>query len=349
MNAPDRNSRPELYGLDFPALGELVRGLGGGPRMAATLFRALYHELPSTVEAIRGVRPAFLQALAAHARLGRIEAVQELSSGGVDAACKLVMRAGDGAEFETVVLPDRDRLTLCISSQVGCRMGCAFCQTGRMGLVRNLTAAEIVLQVVLARSRLPAGRTLTNLVYMGMGEPMDNFEEVWRSYLIVQDRRGLAVPRNRITISSVGHLPGLERLAQQSVPVNLALSLNASDQQTRARLMPASRPWPIERLLELVDRFPRRRHRSICLEYVLLGGVNDRDEDLERLATMLAGHPVKVNLIAYNPVPGLDFERPAPERVEEFASRLAARGIWTMVRDSRGTEVMGACGQLGKA
>ncbi len=228
-------------------------------------------------------------------------------------------------------------------------MGCAFCQTGRMGLVRNLTAAEIVLQVVLARARLPRGRSITNLVYMGMGEPMDNFDAVWRSYEIVQDRRGLAVPRNRITISSVGHLPGLERLAEQAVPVNLALSLNASDQETRARLMPAGRPWPIERLLELIDRFPRRHNRSVCLEYVLLGGVNDGDDDVERLAAMLSGHPVKVNLIAYNPVPGLPFRRPAPERVEEFARRLAGRGIWTMIRDSRGTEVMGACGQLGKA
>ncbi|MBI3893563.1 MAG: 23S rRNA (adenine(2503)-C(2))-methyltransferase RlmN [Candidatus Wallbacteria bacterium] len=344
---PKQSELQDLYGLDFSSLLKLTASLGGGPKMAAQLMRSLYADRPRQVEEIRGVRLEFLRRLAAVATIGQLTVARELPSAEAEPTTKYILAGADGAEFETVVIPARDRCTLCVSSQVGCRMGCAFCQTGKLGLVRNLTAAEIVEQVVFARSRLPAGRSLTNVVYMGMGEPLDNFDAVWRSYTILQEQRGLAIPRNRITISSAGYLPGLERLAMQGVPVSLALSLNASSDAIRSEIMPVNRPWPIERLMDLADGFPRRPDRAVMLEYVLFDGINDSEADVERLAELLGSRKVKVNVIAYNPVPGLPFRRPPPDRVETFAASLAARGIWTMVRESRGTDVMGACGQLG--
>lgn len=342
----------DLHGLDGAGMRALVARVGGGAKVAAQVMRSLYADGPREIGELQGIRRELLARLSQVATIGHLRVVRALASEEEEPTTKYIVAGDDGLEYETVLIPAGDRSTVCISSQIGCRMGCTFCQTGRMGLVRNLSAAEIVRQVVLARAALAGwstrkSRAITNVVYMGMGEPLDNFDAVWLSYRILQEQRGLAIPRRRITISSAGYMPGLDRLAMQGVPVALALSLNASSDAIRSELMPVNRPWPIERLLAFAEDFPKRPDRSVMLEYVLFEGVNDSDADVARLASLLAGRPVKVNVIAYNPVPEVPLRRPTPERVEMFATSLAARGVWTMVRESRGRDVMGACGQLG--
>lgn len=266
---------------------------------------------------------------------------------------KFLLRLRDGLESETVVIPMRQYKTLCVSSQVGCKMGCRFCETARMGFVRHLTAGEIVAQVMVARHVLR--ERIENIVFMGMGEPMDNFDAVVDAIRILTDQRGLAIPSKGIAVSTVGHVNGILRLAEivekKSSPLrrlHLAVSLNAPNDEIRAAIMPVNGLWPMAELKEALLRWPlNHRDDFILAEYVLLEGVNDEPEHALMLAEYLRGLKTCVNLIPYNP--GLDgpYVRPSSERVAAFFQTLSDAGQYCRIRGTKGDSAMAACGQLG--
>jgi len=263
-----------------------------------------------------------------------------------DGTRKLVLELADGKRIEAVYIPNTPAQTFCISTQVGCAMGCGFCLTGKMGLARNLTAGEICGQVrVLATATGLLGGTF-NLVFMGMGEPLHNYDETMRAFRILTDPQGLALPPRRITLSTVGIVPAIERLAGEPRIPNLAVSLHAPTDELRTKLVPPNRKYPIADVLAACRRFPLKKRGRITFEYVLLAGVNDAPADARRLATLLKGMQAKVNLIPLNPAPGIPYERPSDEAVDRFAKTLAERHVTVSVRKSRGRDIRAACGQL---
>jgi 23S rRNA (adenine2503-C2)-methyltransferase len=243
-------------------------------------------------------------------------------------------------------MPDRDRLTLCVSTQVGCGFACAFCLTGTMGLERNVTAGEIVGQVLAARATLGPGERITHIVYMGMGEPLANYVATVKSLRILTDPKAFGFSPRRITVSTVGLVLGIERLAKENLKVNLAISLHATSNEIRDRIMPVNKGFAIEELLEACRRFPVAFRQRITFEYVLLEGVNDAPEDSRRLVRLLKGIRAKINLIPFNDWEGSGFQRPALHRIMGFQELLLEHNIRATVRWSKGEDIGAACGQL---
>ena len=263
-----------------------------------------------------------------------------------DGTTKFLIRLADGRHVESVYIPDTPAQTFCISTQVGCAMGCAFCLTGKMGLVRNLSAGEIAAQVRLLVDQTGLRGRAFNIVLMGMGEPLHNYDATMKALRILADPAGLAVPPKRVTLSTVGVLPGLDKLAAEPLMPNLAISLHATTTEQRDRLVPVNRKYTLEDLIEACKRFPVAKRRRITFEYVLLDRVNDTPEDARRLVRLLDGVKAKVNLLPLNEAPGIPFSRPSDERVNAFAKILADRGLVVSVRRSRGRDIRAACGQL---
>jgi 23S rRNA (adenine2503-C2)-methyltransferase len=263
-----------------------------------------------------------------------------------DGSTKLVLRLADDRQVHAVVMPDDGRLTVCVSCQVGCGFGCAFCLTGTMGLIRNLTAGEIVGQVWVARSLLPPGARLTHVVFMGMGEPLANYPATVRALRILTHPDGFGFSPRRVTVSTVGLVQGLTRLAREDLRVNLAVSLHAATDEGRSRLMPINRGWGLDELLAACRRFPLAVRQRMTFEYVLLDGENDGPEDARRLARRLQGLRCKVNLIPFNAWEGAAFRRPAEDRIRTFQRLLLDAGLTATVRWSKGEDVGAACGQL---
>jgi 23S rRNA (adenine2503-C2)-methyltransferase len=263
-----------------------------------------------------------------------------------DGTVKLLLELGDHRRIESVFIPDSPGQTFCISTQVGCAMKCAFCLTGKMGLTRNLRAGEIVGQVCVLAETLGLLDTRFNIVLMGMGEPLHNYDETMKALRILGDEDGMAVSPRRVTISTVGVVPALERLAQEPYMPNLAVSLHATTETQRDLLVPLNRKYNIAEVIEACRRLPVKRRSRITFEYVMLAGVNDRREDARRLVSLLDGIRSKVNLIPLNEAAGIPFSRPSDERVDEFARILADRHLTVSVRKSRGRDIRAACGQL---
>jgi 23S rRNA (adenine2503-C2)-methyltransferase len=263
-----------------------------------------------------------------------------------DGTQKFLLRLEDGGHIESVFIPDTPAMTLCISTQLGCGMACAFCLTGKMGLVRNLTAGEIAGQVRVLVNALDLRATAFNIVLMGMGEPLHNYEETMKALRILCDAQGLALPPRRITLSTVGLLAQLERLAGEPIMPNLAISLHAPTDLQRGELVPINRKYGVADIIAACKRFPLKKRSRITFEYVLLSGVNDRPEDARRLAKLVAGVKAKVNLIPLNPAAGIPFERPSEETIDRFAQIVADYGVTISVRKSRGRDIRAACGQL---
>lgn len=340
---------PDLRGLPRPALEALVASLGEKPYRARQLFRWLHRAGAATLGEMTDVPRALRDALARVARLTTLERADEQRS--VDGTIKWTWRTRDGKLVESVYMPEADRRTLCVSSQVGCAVGCTFCLTGTMGLARNLEPGEIVDQVHRANRRLvelgaAAGpRPLTNLVFMGMGEPLANYASLKVALGLLLSEDGPQFSQRHVTVSTSGLVPAIRRLGEET-PVKLAVSLNATTDAQRDALMPVNRRWPLAELMAACREFPMRNGRRITFEYVLLGGVNDSLEDARRLADLVRGVPAKVNLIPYNANPGLPYAAPAPERVVEFQEALAARKLTAVVRKNRGRDISAACGQL---
>ena len=272
---------------------------------------------------------------------GRI--VEQVTDDGI---VKFVTRLKDDLDIESVVIPMFRRNTLCVSSQVGCRMGCRFCRTGRMGLVRNLTAAEIVGQVFSARHRL--GIDVRNVVFMGMGEPLDNLDNVVQAIRVLADQRGLDIARRYITVSTAGLISGIDRLAaMDGGPVNLAVSLNAPDDDIRNAIMPVNHSNPMDQLKATLMRYPLARKSAFFIEYVLIDGINDRPDHAHALARYLSSLDTKVNLIAYNPAAGSDLKAPSVQAFERFHAILVKEKVFVRPRREKGGRIMAACGQLG--
>ena len=264
----------------------------------------------------------------------------------VDGTRKLVLELADTRRIESVFIPDTPAMTFCVSTQVGCAMACGFCLTGKMGLVRNLTAGEIAGQVRVLASATGLLDRPFNIVLMGMGEPLHNYDQTMKALRILHAEHGLAVSPRRITLSTVGIVPGLERLAREPFMPNLAISLHATTDEQRTALVPPNRKYPLAEILKTCREFPLRRRSRITFEYVLLDEVNDTAEDARRLAGLLNGIKAKVNLIPLNPAPGIPYRRPSDERIDRFAQVLAERHITVSVRKSRGRDIRAACGQL---
>jgi 23S rRNA (adenine2503-C2)-methyltransferase len=265
-----------------------------------------------------------------------------------DGTRKFLFALEDGHTIESVLIPDEDRQTLCISSQAGCQQACRFCLTGSKGFTRNLKAYEIVDQVleishILHREKK---RRITNIVLMGMGEPLANFDEVLKALQVIASDKGLGFATRRVTVSTSGLVPEIDRLGRSGVKVNLAISLNATTDEVRDRIMPVNRRYPLKELLAACRRYPLEPRRRITFEYVLLQGVNDTVEDAQRLARLLRGIKCKVNLIPFNPFPGSVFNRPDDATVLRFQKILLDRHYITPVRESRGRDISAACGQL---
>ncbi|MCA9658248.1 MAG: 23S rRNA (adenine(2503)-C(2))-methyltransferase RlmN [Myxococcales bacterium] len=319
--------------------------------VCAAIWEAIYRRCEPDLRRMRGVDPALRLRLDAAARVDALTLAEVRAS--ADGTRKLLFRTDDGAVVESVLIPGRKRATLCISSQVGCAMRCHFCLTGKMGLRGDLGAAEIVDQVVQARRLVDAdpaltgGLPLANVVFMGMGEPLHNPDAVIPATWILVDAQGLDLSARRVTVSTSGIVPAIDRLGAES-PARLAVSFNATTDESRDWLMPINRKYPIAALLAAIERFPLRPRERVLVEYVLLAGVNDQPGDAARLAGLLAPLPVKVNLIAFNPHPGSDLQRPDDATVERFRDDLRTRGIAAAIRETRGDETMAACGQLGR-
>ena len=301
-------------------------------RRDAASFDAM-HELPA----------GFRTFLKDNFKIDRLPAADHQRSG--DGTRKLLIRLADGERIESVIIPTDGRVTLCISSQVGCAMDCGFCATARMGLRRNLTAAEILGQVIAARRELVGDETLTNYVFMGMGEPLANYPRLSRALETMSADWGMGISPRRITVSTVGIVPMMERLLSE-FQVNLAVSLHATTDETRDRIAPINRRYPLEALLGACSRLPIQRRRRITFEYVMLDGVNDSPEEARRLVKLLAPIRAKVNLIFFNPFADAPF-RPSPRgRVEDFQAILHQGNLTATIRESRGQDIAAACGQL---
>jgi 23S rRNA (adenine2503-C2)-methyltransferase len=264
-----------------------------------------------------------------------------------DGSRKLVFGLDDGARVSAVVMPDDGRITLCLSTQVGCGYACAFCLTGTMGLTRNLTAAEIVGQLLAANALLSDGERVTHIVFMGMGEPLANYAALVQSLRILTDAKlGLGYSPRRITVSTVGLVSGIEKLGREDLKVNLAISLHAASDEIRSRLMPVNRAWGLEALMAAVRAYPLAPRQHVFFEYVMLDGVNDSPEEAQRLAKLLRGVKGKVNLIPFNDWEGSSYRRPPLQRILAFQAILLDAGITTTVRWSKGEDIGAACGQL---
>jgi 23S rRNA (adenine2503-C2)-methyltransferase len=327
-------------------LREILAGLGLRPYRAGQVRQWIYRHHARAFGEMTNIAKPERELLASRFTIPSIAVLAvERSS---DGTRKILFGLGDGHAIESVLIPDEDRLTLCISSQVGCAQACRFCLTGRGGLVRDLRAWEIAEQVLEAARILRAEGTqvVTNIVLMGMGEPLANFDEVLAALRVMTDATGLGISPRRITLSTDGLVPGINRLAASGIKVNLAISLNASTDEVRDRIMPVNRRYPIKELLAACRRFPLDNRRRITFEYVLLGGVNDFPEDAVRLARLLRGIRCKVNLIPFNPFPGSGFERPADAAVRRFQQVLLDHRYTAPVRESRGRDISAACGQL---
>jgi 23S rRNA (adenine2503-C2)-methyltransferase len=288
------------------------------------------------------------------ARLGETHEIAlpeiERATPSQDGSRKLVFRLADGARVSAVLMPDDGRITLCLSTQVGCGFACAFCLTGTMGLERNLTAAEIVGQLVAANALLEGGERVTHIVFMGMGEPLANYASLVAALRIFTDARlGIGYSPRRITVSTVGLVSGMDRLGAEDLRVNLAISLHAASDEIRGRLMPVNRSWNLEALMAAVRRYPVAARQRVFFEYVLLEDVNDSPEEARRLARLLRGVRAKVNLIPFNDWEGSPFRRPPLARILAFQAILLDAGITTTVRWSKGEDIGAACGQLKEA
>ena len=338
-------SAPNLVGMLPSQLEDLAVELGAsryrGRQVATWVYRKGVTDLAQMSDLPKDFRAALTER--ARAELPEVERATPSQDG----SRKLVFRLEDGARVSAVVMPDDGRTTLCLSTQVGCGYACAFCLTGTMGLTRNLTAAEIVGQLLAANTLLNEGERVTHIVFMGMGEPLANYAALVQSLRILTDAKlGLGYSPRRLTVSTVGLVNGIEKLAREDLKVNLAISLHAASDEVRSRLMPVNRAWSLEALMRAVRAYPLAPRQSVFFEYVMLDGINDAPEEAQRLVRLLRGIRAKVNLIPFNDWEGAAFRRPPLARILAFQSILLDAGITTTVRWSKGEDIGAACGQL---
>jgi 23S rRNA (adenine2503-C2)-methyltransferase len=356
----------DIKNLNLLELTAWVENLGQKKYRAKQLFGWIYRQRVESFELMSDISAAFRTELVNRAYLSQIKLVTKQIS--TDGTSKYLFELEDNNAIESVLIPDEDRLTVCISTQVGCVINCGFCLTGTSGFVRNLTSAEIVNQVLevdkdaqtlksaiidpqseIEQSRLipqNATRVITNVVLMGMGEPLLNFDNVVRAIRILSSSDGFNMAPKHITLSSAGIVPKIYELAKADTNINLAISLNATVNQQRSYLMPINNKFPIEQVLQACRDYPNPPRRRLTFEYVLIAGINDTLADAHRLVKLLNNIRCKLNLIPFNEFPGCEYKRPSPETILQFQKVLIDNNYTAIIRESRGQDILAACGQL---
>jgi 23S rRNA (adenine2503-C2)-methyltransferase len=344
------DSRKNLVGLDRAELADELKAIGQPAFRARQLWHWIYFRGVTDFAAMTTLSKDFRAELARHYVIDRPSIVVDSQS--IDGTRKWLLRFSDGQEAETVHIPEEDRGALCVSSQVGCTLTCRFCHTGTQRLVRNLSSAEILGQLMLARDAVgewpspPDGRLISNIVMMGMGEPLYNYDNVAKALRIVMDGEGIAISKRRITLSTAGVVPMIRRCGEE-LNVNLAISLHATNDALRDRIVPINKKYPIAELMDACRNYPGLSNaRRITFEYVMLKGVNDTLAEARELVKLIKGIPAKINLIPFNPWPGAPYECSDWEQIEKFAEIVNRAGYASPVRTPRGRDIMAACGQL---
>lgn len=339
------NGALPILGQTSAELGQLAERLGGKPFHGRQIFRWVnqrgvfdYLEMTDLPKALR-------QALGKEAPIALPKVVRAITAGG-DGTTKLLLKYADGQEAEAVIIRDRGKITYCLSTQIGCPLGCTFCMTGAMGFKRHLTAGEIVAQFLLAQKHLQPGEAVGNIVLMGMGEPLLNYDNTLKAMRIITSELGPGLAARRITLSTAGIVPKIYQLADEDIKLKLAISLHAATNEKRNLLVPLNKKYPLEQLLPAAEAFARQRKRRVTFEYILIEEVNDTPQDAMLLAKKVASIPCKINLIPYNPTPFAPYKRPSLERINRFREILYPRTPAVTVRFSKGGEVEAACGQL---
>jgi 23S rRNA (adenine2503-C2)-methyltransferase len=350
---PDR-AKPDLLGRSRDDLRSLLTEMGEPAYRGAQLYHAFYAERHFDFAEMSNLPATLRERLAREFQTGMPKIARQFRS--KDGSVRYLLNLGEpggtahaktpAARVESVFMPSDGRQTICISTQAGCAVDCHFCLTARLGLVRNLSAGEILAQILIAlEDHRESLAPRTNIVLMGQGEPLLNYEAVMAAVRIMLDPNGMALAARHVTLSTSGIVPGIERMAQEKVRPKVAISLNASNDEERDAIMPINRKYPLEALLAACQRYPLRPWERLTFEYVMLGGFNDSPEDARRVARLISGMRAKVNLIPWNPGE-LPYRPPAAERIEKFREVLADKGVPVFVRYSRGQDISGACGQL---
>jgi 23S rRNA (adenine2503-C2)-methyltransferase len=334
----------DLAGMELKELEAFVQSLGHKKFHARQIYHWIWKRGVTSFAEMTNLSLELRRALEASAAVSLPEVVKHDVS--EDGTQKFVLRLSDGRQIESVFIPDTPKQTFCVSTQVGCAMGCGFCLTGKMGLVRHLTAAEIAGQVRLLARSLGLLDQAFNIVLMGMGEPLHNYDATMKALRMLNEKAGLDMHPKRVTLSTVGIVPMMDKLASEPLMPNLAVSLHAATEEQRAAIVPPSKKYTMRDVIDACKRFPLAKRRRIMFEYVMLAGVNDSTEDARRLVKVLSGVKAKVNLLPLNAAAGIPYDRPSDERVNTFAKILADRGLMVSVRKSRGRDIRAACGQL---
>jgi 23S rRNA (adenine2503-C2)-methyltransferase len=342
-----RRTRPtSLYDLTLPEFEEWMTERGQPTFRARQVYEGVYRHLYDSYDQLTTLPKALREELARELPLSAITPVNQVATPNGDTV-KTLYETASGDLVETVLMLYRSRATVCVSCQVGCAVGCSFCATGLMGLDRNLTTGEMVVQVLgAARAAKVRGRPLTNLVMMGMGEPFHNYPATIRFLRILNDPAGFGMGARRMTISTSGIVPFIDKLAEEALQVNLAVSLHAPNDELRSSLVPVNRKHPVQDLMAAVDRYIAKTGRRVSFEYALMSGINDGDDVADELGRLLRRRLCHLNVIPLNPVDVLPYERPTTERIERFASIVESYGVPVTVRYSRGVDISAACGQL---
>ncbi len=332
----------DITDLTLAELGAELEAMGEPKFRAKQIFGWIYKKGAASFDRMTNLPPELREKLAAAYTIGRLELIDLRRS--KDGTEKYLFQLWDGPGIETVVIPSPDRTTICLSTQAGCKFACAFCASGRLGFLRNLTPGEIAGQVLFLRDNLETAPT--NLVFMGMGEPLDNYDNLARAISILNAPDGLGIAARRMTVSTAGVVPGIERFKELGLQVNLSISLHAVTDEKRGALMPINRKYPLGKLLETATDYVRGGGRKITLEYILIKGVNDSPEDAAGLVRIAGRLRAKVNVIVLSPTPGSKLEPPDGARIAAFLKVLDAKKVPATLRQSKGREIQAACGQL---
>ena len=334
----------DIKNLNIEELKDFVKELGFEPYRAKQIAQWLYKKRVKSFDEMTNLSKKARELLSQKARIDVLKTVKVEESS--DGTRKYLFELPDGNRIESVFIPEKDWNTLCVSTQVGCPAGCKFCLTAKDGFTRNLTAAEIVDQYIHVQRDVGENRRISNVVFMGMGEPLLNFDNVKKAVEIMTHRDMLDLSTRKVTVSTVGVVPGIDRMAKEMNKVKLAVSLHATTDEQREKIVPMNRRWPIGEIMKALRRYPADNNRRIMIEYVMLKGVNDSLEDARRLVKLIKGIPVKVNLIPFNPYPGAPFSPTPREDIEKFQKVLWDHNIAAFIRDSRGQDISAACGML---
>lgn len=339
--------KPSIYSFSLPELREFLKTQGFSKFVGDQVYNWIYKKFSFSPQDWKNLSKKLTQFIEEKMGLVLPKIIWEGIS--TDGTRKYLLQLEDKQTIECVVIPAKNRITLCVSTQVGCAIGCSFCHTGTMGLKRNLKIEEIVGQYLVInkhlKEKINAETRITNIVYMGQGEPLHNFEFVKNATIILMEEKGLGLGQRKITLSTSGLVPQIEKLSEFP-PVNVAISLHASHDNIRTELMPINKVYDLKRLFNAIKKIPLKAHRHITYEYILIKELNDRQEDIDGLVALLPKKVSKVNLIPFNEYPGSEFKRPPNDRILWFQNQLLDNGIITTIRATKGQDILAACGQL---